>query len=86
MDLLFDEGIHIFHFGYSDAEYKQRFGTDYIEGATLNFYTNTPKASLVRLTEIGSLYAHTKAKEILKSLGILALLRNLWRKRLRTGE
>ncbi|MDJ0737681.1 MAG: GNAT family N-acetyltransferase [Nostocaceae cyanobacterium] len=44
MDMLFAEGIHTFHFGYGDADYKRRFGTDCFEGAALHFYTKLTAA------------------------------------------
>ncbi|MDJ0733833.1 MAG: GNAT family N-acetyltransferase [Nostocaceae cyanobacterium] len=86
MDMLFAEGIHTIHFGYGDADYKRRFGTDCFEGASLHFYTKTPKAILLQLVEMASIKTTNFAKNTLKSLGILAPLKKLWRDRLTSSK
>lgn len=76
------QGIDIIDYGFGDAVYKQRCGTEYIEEASIRIYGNSIKALYSSLIDRFTTKVISKLLEILKNFGLLDKIKLLWRQRL----
>jgi hypothetical protein len=73
-------------FGLGEASYKERFGDESWEEATVHIYSPTLRGASLNLMRLTLECFSRTAKAILRSLGIIARLKRLWRDRLRKKE
>ncbi len=75
-------GIDIIDYGYGDAIYKQRCGTEAIEEASVRIYGNGFKANLAKFIDGILTQSGSKFLELLRGIGLLDKIKGIWRQRL----
>lgn len=77
-------GVREVDFGLGDADYKQRFGTDFVVEALVSVFAATPKGLVLRCL-YGLLHTLNQAgRRAVDGLGATRRLKTLWRTRLIT--
>jgi CelD/BcsL family acetyltransferase involved in cellulose biosynthesis len=80
-----DEGVQTVDFGFGDAEYKRRFGTERWEEEDVLVYAPTFRAARVNMTRTAVLGAAGAARRVAGSKRI-ATVKKRWRERLSSRE
>ena len=81
-DELVREGVRRIDFGFGDAAYKERFGTQCWEEATVRFFRPTAKGFVLRIVLGGSRMIESLAKQLVQRFGGLDRIKTSWRRRL----
>ena len=85
IDLLIEEGVTKFDFGFGDAHYKQRFGNHLTHEATMRLYSPSTKGFFIRWCIGIADSVSALVRRLVKRLGFVDRLKKAWRQRL-SGE
>lgn len=83
LDDLAAEGVAVFDFGWGEAEYKRRLGSDVVEEEDVRVYARRPRAALPGLVDAALVRARARIERILGESELRANLLARWRERLR---
>jgi CelD/BcsL family acetyltransferase involved in cellulose biosynthesis len=85
-DLCADVAIRVVDFGWGDADYKRRFGTESWQEHDVVVFAPSPRGAVVNIvrTLVGGL--DRAARRVLAATGRTNRLRRLWRSRLRRAK
>jgi CelD/BcsL family acetyltransferase involved in cellulose biosynthesis len=81
-DLCADPTVEIVDFGWGDADYKARFGTERWLEEDVILYAASLRAAQVHAARLAVQTADRLARKIARRLGILPLVKRLWRRQL----
>jgi CelD/BcsL family acetyltransferase involved in cellulose biosynthesis len=81
-DFCADPDLHTVDYGFGDAEYKRRFGSDSWEEADLLAFAPTPRALAVHAVRSAILLGVDGARGTLARAGLLDRMKRGWRRRL----
>ena len=81
-DLCADPTVHTLDYGFGDAEYKRRFGTDSWEESNLLVFAPRPRALAINLWRSAVLAAVGATRTALTRAGVLDRIKQGWRRRL----
>jgi hypothetical protein len=82
IDLLTEEGVTKFDFGFGDAHYKQRFGNHLLHEATLRLYSPSMKGFFIRWCIGFADFFSALVRRLVKRFGFFDRLKKAWRQRL----
>ena len=82
IDEFLELGIDVIDYGYGDAIYKQRCGTEFIEEASIRIYGNGLKAYYSSIVDKFITQISSKFLEVLKEIDLLDRIKIIWRKKL----
>jgi hypothetical protein len=85
-DLCRDEAVSAIDFGFGDAEYKRRFGTEAWEEADVLIFASSRRAALVNLSRTAILAANGLARDALERAGLLGRVKQRWRERIASDD
>jgi hypothetical protein len=80
------EEVQEIDFGLGEASYKERFGDENWEEATVHIYSPTLRGATLNLLRLTLECFSRTAKAVLRSLGIITRLKRFWRDRLGKKE
>jgi CelD/BcsL family acetyltransferase involved in cellulose biosynthesis len=78
-------GVGIVDYGFGDARYKQIYGNECREEATVHLWANTPVATSARMLHRFATAANHRAAALTRRFGVLDTIRSRWRGRLAGG-
>lgn len=82
IDLLIEEGVTKFDFGFGDAHYKQRFGNHSWHEATIRLYSPSTKGFFIRWCIGFADSVSAMVRRLVKRFGFVDRLKKAWRQRL----
>ena len=82
-DLCADPAVSVVDFGWGDADYKKRFGTESWLERDIVLFAPSPRAVRIAVTRNALRAVDRVARSALTRLGVVQRLKQLWRRRLR---
>ena len=77
-----EPGVHTVDYGFGDAEYKRRFGSDSWEESNLLVFAPRPRAFAINLARSAVIAAVGAARSLMTRAGVLDRFKQSWRRRL----
>ena len=81
-DALANEGVRKIDFGFGEAAYKQRFGSEYWQEATFRMFAPNAKGLALKCVLQGGVVLDRAARQILTRFGFVDRVKTAWRRRL----
>ena len=82
VDLLVEENINIYNFGFGDAEYKRFYGTESKTEATFRIYGFSTKARISKFLDQIAVAINENIIRALEKTGLLNKIKKMWRSKL----
>jgi CelD/BcsL family acetyltransferase involved in cellulose biosynthesis len=81
-----DSSVELIDFGFGDADYKSRFGSDSWEEASLYIFAPRLRTVFVNAVQASMTAVSSVAEVILRRTGLLRLVKRRWRDALRDSR
>jgi hypothetical protein len=80
-----DSSVGLIDFGFGDAEYKRRFGSDCWEEANIYIFAPCFRSVFINVVQTIVMMVSIAAEKVLKRTGLLRMVKRWWRDELREG-